>query len=115
MKDVRYVKNRVPLWRVEDTIRAANTRAAFEQQKLDEATYADADQYRFKEFDYMPPESMIGRDHNMGFEPYEFEWPEEGEKYFKGLVTYRLFNKIESFYLLNPMQLGILKNSYFKK
>ena len=84
IKDIRYVKNRVPLWRVEQTINAANNRAAFQQNKLDETTYADADEYRFKEFDYMPSESMIGRDHNLGFEPYEFQWPEETESYFKG-------------------------------
>merc|ERR1719284_180438 len=42
IKDIRYVKNRVPLWRVEQTINAANNRAVFQQNKLDETTYADA-------------------------------------------------------------------------
>jgi hypothetical protein len=82
--DTRYPTGQIPLWRIEKTIKAKNNRATFFSTKLNSETYSDADEYRFETFDYMPPENMVGRDHKMGYEPLEFEWPEEKEKYFVG-------------------------------
>ena len=84
---------------MEKTVKATNERDPFFATKLNEENYGDADEYRFQSFDYMPPESMIGRDDKMGYEPKEFQWPEEQEEYYKGKKTGRTGNPVG-----NPVQ-----------
>ena len=38
---------------------------------------------QIQDFEYMPPEYMLGRDDELGYLPKEFEWPEETKSYFK--------------------------------